>query len=61
MDDKVFRYSMKAIIIQDGKLLVESCDYGRGRLNLSIFMANLQSLKKFFLKVRGMLRAFFCG
>ena len=31
MDDKVFRYSMKAIIIQDGKLLVESCDYGRGR------------------------------
>ena len=31
-----------------------------GRLNLSIFMANLQSLKKFFLKVRGMLRAFFC-
>lgn len=59
MDDKVFRYSMKAIIIQNGKLLVESCDYGGGRLNLSIFMANLQSLKKFFLRVRGMFRAFF--
>ena len=29
--EKVFRYSIKAIIIQDGKLLVESCDYGRGR------------------------------
>jgi len=31
MIDKIFRYSMKAIIIKDGKLLVESCDYGRGR------------------------------
>lgn len=31
MEEKVFRYSMKAIIIKDGKLLVESCDYGRGR------------------------------
>ncbi len=29
--EKVFRYSIKAIIIKDGKLLVESCDYGRGR------------------------------
>lgn len=29
--DKIFRYSMKAIIIRDNKLLVESCDYGRGR------------------------------
>lgn len=29
--DKVFRYSIKAIIIKDNKLLVESCDYGRGR------------------------------
>lgn len=29
--EKVFRYSMKAIIIKDNKLLVESCDYGRGR------------------------------
>lgn len=27
----IFRYSMKAIIIKDGKILVESCDYGRGR------------------------------
>lgn len=27
----IFRYSMKAIIIKDNKLLVESCDYGRGR------------------------------
>ena len=31
MQEKVFRYSMKAIIIKDKKLLVESCDYGRGR------------------------------
>lgn len=31
--DKVFRYSIKAIIIKDGKLLVESCDYGRGRFS----------------------------
>ena len=53
MDDKVFRYSMKAIIIQNGKLLVESCDYGGGRLNLSIFMANLQSLKKIFFEGAG--------
>ncbi len=29
----IFRYSMKAIIIKDGKLLVESCDYGRGRFS----------------------------
>ncbi len=29
--EKIFRYSIKAIIIKDGKLLVESCDYGRGR------------------------------
>ncbi len=29
--DKVFRHSAKAIIINDGKLLVESVDYGRGR------------------------------
>lgn len=29
--DNVFRYSIKAIIIKDNKLLVESCDYGRGR------------------------------
>lgn len=29
--EKVFRYSIKAIIIRNGKLLVESCDYGRGR------------------------------
>ena len=29
--DKIFRYSIKAIIIKDNKLLVESCDYGRGR------------------------------
>lgn len=31
MEEKFFKYSMKAIIIKDGKLLVESCDYGRGR------------------------------
>lgn len=31
MEDKIFRYSIKAIIIRDGKLLAESCDYGRGR------------------------------
>lgn len=31
--EKVFRYSIKAIIIKDGKLLVESCDYGRGRFS----------------------------
>lgn len=29
--EKIFRYSIKAIIIQNGKLLVESCDYGQGR------------------------------
>ncbi len=29
--DKVFRHSAKAIIINDGKLMVESVDYGRGR------------------------------
>ena len=29
--DKIFRYSIKAIIIKDNKLLVESCDYGHGR------------------------------
>lgn len=29
--EKIFRYSIKAIIIKDNKLLVESCDYGRGR------------------------------
>lgn len=29
--DKIFRYSIKAIIIKDNKLLVESCDYGYGR------------------------------
>lgn len=29
----IFRYSIKAIIIKDGKLLVESCDYGRGRFS----------------------------
>ena len=29
--EKIFRYSIKAVIIRDGKLLVESCDYGRGR------------------------------
>ena len=28
--DKIFRYSIKAIIIKDNKLLVENCDYGRG-------------------------------
>ena len=31
--EKVFRYSIKAIIIKDDKLLVESCDYGRGRFS----------------------------
>lgn len=31
MSEAIFRYSMKAIIIKDNKLLVESCDYGRGR------------------------------
>lgn len=31
MREPIFRYSMKAIIIKDHKLLVESCDYGRGR------------------------------
>lgn len=31
MLEAIFRYSMKAIIIKDNKLLVESCDYGRGR------------------------------
>lgn len=30
MSEAIFRYSMKAIIIKDNKLLVESCDYGRG-------------------------------
>ena len=30
--NKIFRYSIKAIIIKDNKLLVESCDYGHGRL-----------------------------
>lgn len=30
-EENVFRYSIKAIIIKDNKLLVESCDYGRGR------------------------------
>lgn len=29
--ENIFRYSIKAIIIHEGKLLVESCDYGRGR------------------------------
>ena len=29
--DKFFKHSIKAIIIKDGKLLVESVDYGRGR------------------------------
>jgi ADP-ribose pyrophosphatase YjhB (NUDIX family) len=29
--DKFFKHSVKAIIIKDGKLLVESVDYGRGR------------------------------
>lgn len=29
--NKIFRYSIKAIIIKDNKLLVESCDYGKGR------------------------------
>ena len=29
--NKIFRYSIKAIIIKENKLLVESCDYGRGR------------------------------
>lgn len=29
----IFRYSMKAIIIKDGQLLVESCDYGSGRFS----------------------------
>ena len=29
--NKIFRYSIKAIIIKDSKLLVESCDYGKGR------------------------------
>lgn len=31
MKKAIFRYSIKAIIIKDNKLLVESCDYGRGR------------------------------
>lgn len=29
--EKVFRHSVKAIIIKDNQLLVESVDYGRGR------------------------------
>ena len=29
--ERVLRYSIKAIIIKDNKLLVESVDYGRGR------------------------------
>ena len=29
--EKVFRHSIKAIIIKDNRLLVESVDYGRGR------------------------------
>lgn len=29
--EKIFRYSVKAIIIKDNKLLVESVDYGQGR------------------------------
>lgn len=29
--ENIFRYSIKAIIIRDNKILVESCDYGRGR------------------------------
>ena len=31
--DKIFRYSIKAIIIKNNKLLVESVDYGRGRFS----------------------------
>ncbi len=31
MMKKIFRYSIKAIIIRNKKLLVESCDYGQGR------------------------------
>ena len=31
--ENIFRYSIKAIIIHEGKLLVESCDYGRGRFS----------------------------
>ena len=31
--ENIFRYSIKAIIIPEGKLLVESCDYGRGRFS----------------------------
>lgn len=31
MEEKVFRHSVKAVIIKDHQLLVESCDYGRGR------------------------------
>ncbi len=31
--DKIFRYSIKAIIIKENKLLVESVDYGRGRFS----------------------------
>lgn len=30
MEDKIFRYSMKAIIIKDGKVLVERCNTGHG-------------------------------
>lgn len=31
--ENIFRYSIKAIIIKDNKLLVENCDYGRGRFS----------------------------
>ena len=31
--EKIFRYSIKAIIIKDNCLLVESCDYGQGRFS----------------------------
>lgn len=31
--DKLFRYSVKAIIIKNNKLLVESVDYGQGRFS----------------------------
>ncbi len=31
MQEKMFKHSIKGITIKDGKLLVVSCDYGRGR------------------------------
>ena len=33
MEENILRHAVKGIIIKDNKLLVESCDYGRGRFS----------------------------